>query len=137
MNITTTPLKGTCHCGEVEWSYSTPLESATACNCTLCRRYGSLWAYGFLTEGVTVKGSTHSYERGSQINGYHFCKTCGCICYYLCKTKNNEGLYRVAVNLRMITEPELIQSLPIDHFEGLNTFEDLPRDSRCVRDMWF
>jgi hypothetical protein len=27
--------------------------------------------------------------------------------------------------------------LPIDHFDGLDTFDDLPRDGRCVADMWF
>ncbi|TIS67974.1 MAG: GFA family protein, partial [Mesorhizobium sp.] len=24
-----------------------------------------------------------------------------------------------------------------EHFDGLETFDDLPRDGRCVRDMWF
>ena len=27
--------------------------------------------------------------------------------------------------------------IPIDHFDGLVSFEDLPRDGRCVADMWF
>ena len=37
------------------------------------------------------------------------------------------------------TESELLSmaNLPIDHFDGLDTFDDLPRDGRCVRDMWF
>lgn len=39
-------LKGTCHCGAVRWTFEAPLESITACNCTTCRRYGALWAYG-------------------------------------------------------------------------------------------
>jgi hypothetical protein len=30
-----------------------------------------------------------------------------------------------------------VADLPIDHFDGLNTFDDLPRDGRCVRDLWF
>ncbi len=130
-------LEGKCHCGEVKWTYEVPLESATACNCSLCRRYGSLWAYGFLGQGISIQGKTSAYQRDKKINGFHFCQHCGCICYYLCNHKNEEGLYRIAVNLRMITNPDLIQSLPIDHFEGLNSFEDLPRDGRCVRDLWF
>ena len=28
-------------------------------------------------------------------------------------------------------------ALPIDHFDGLDTFDDLPRDGRCVADYWF
>jgi hypothetical protein len=27
--------------------------------------------------------------------------------------------------------------VPIDHFDGLDKFEDLPRDGKCVADVWF
>jgi hypothetical protein len=27
--------------------------------------------------------------------------------------------------------------LLIYHFDGLDKFDDLPRDGRCVKDMWF
>ena len=47
-----------------------------------------------------------------------------------------EGRRRIAVNLRM-TEPDPIARTPIDHFDGLDKWEDLPRDGRCIRDMWF
>ena len=30
-----------------------------------------------------------------------------------------------------------IAKLPIDHFDGLDKFDDLPRDGRCVADLWF
>lgn len=129
--------EGTCHCERVKWSYAEPIESATACNCTLCRRYGALWAYGHVGEQVTISGETTAYGRGSRINGYHFCNSCGCIAYYLANNKDKKGRLRIAVNLRMATDPEKIASLPIDHFDGLDKFEDLPRDHRCVRDLWF
>ena len=38
-------LNGTCHCGALNWSLEGDPGSITACNCTLCRRYGALWAY--------------------------------------------------------------------------------------------
>ena len=41
-----------------------------------------------------------------------------------------------AVNLRL-AEPEVVAPIPIDHFDGLEKFEDLPRDGRCVSDYWF
>lgn len=47
-----------------------------------------------------------------------------------------EGKHRLAVNLRL-TEPEPVAHIPIDHFDGLTTFNDLPRDGRCVVDYWF
>lgn len=130
-------LEGSCHCGNVKWVYNQTLESVTACNCTLCRRYGALWAYGHLDDGITVAGPTKSYARGSKISSYHHCETCGCIVYYLANKKDEEGRFKIAVNLRMITDPNLISSLPIDHFDGLDKFEDLPRDHRTVKDLWY
>ena len=48
-----------------------------------------------------------------------------------------DGRRRLAVNLRLVSDPERVAAIPIDHFDGLATFEDLPRDGRCVGDMWF
>jgi hypothetical protein len=48
-----------------------------------------------------------------------------------------DGRRRLAVNLRLAEPTEAVSALPIDHFEGLKAFEDLPRDGRCVRDLWF
>jgi hypothetical protein len=36
-----------------------------------------------------------------------------------------------------MTEPGPIAGVPIDHFDGLDKWEDLPRDDRCIKDMWF
>ena len=38
-------MKGTCHCGAIEWQLDYDPGPITACNCTVCRRYGALWAY--------------------------------------------------------------------------------------------
>lgn len=130
-------LEGSCHCGSVKWSYSAPLESVTACNCTLCRRYGALWAYGHLNQDIKVSGATTVYMRPSKVSGYNFCSTCGCIVYYLVNKANDQGLQKIAVNARTATEPEKIMHLPIDHFDGFDTFEDLPRDGRAIKDLWY
>ena len=110
-------------------------ESATACNCTVCRRYGVLWAYDFEGEGISVLGPTRVYVRGEAIE-FHFCPACGCVAYWRSQTSRQDGRRRIAVNLRL-TEPDPIAKVPIDHFDGLDTFEDLPRDGRCVSDYWF
>jgi hypothetical protein len=36
-----------------------------------------------------------------------------------------------------MTEPGNVADLPIDHFDGLVKFDDLPRDGKCVADYWF
>ncbi len=130
-------IKGQCHCKAVEWTYSLPLESATACNCTLCSRYGALWAYAHLNHGIQFTGATAKYERGRKLNGYHFCSQCGCTMFYISNAQDEQGRLRMAVNLRMAVDPNQIANLLIDHFDGLDKFEDLPRDGRCVKDLWY
>lgn len=128
-------LEGMCLCGSVRWRYQDMPKSATACSCTACRRYGVLWAYGYEGVDVHLSGLTKAYVRGDSL-GFHFCPQCGCLAYMRGLEPNHEGRRRVAVNLRM-TEPEPIAQIPIRHFDGLDKWEDLPQDGRCVRDMWF
>ena len=128
-------INGACHCGQVKWRFEGLLESATACNCTVCRRYGTLWAYDHEGEGIKTEGTTTAYTRGPAI-AFHFCATCGCMAFWRAQAAGSDGRRRIAVNLRL-AEPEAVAHLPIDHFDGLNKFEDLPRDGRCVGDLWF
>lgn len=130
-------LEGSCLCGKVTWEFDGVPESATACNCTACRRYGVLWAYDFEGEGIRVSGETVAYVRGdNSVLGFHFCPDCGCVAYWRSLILEPGNRRRIAVNLRL-TEPEPIMEVPIDHFDGFDTFDDLPRDGRCVKDHWF
>lgn len=129
-------IHGSCLCGDVRWQFDGQPESATACNCTACRRYGVLWAYDHEDEGIKVFGTTQAYVRGQAL-GFHFCSVCGCVAFWRGLRKNADGRTRIAVNLRLAEVPEAVASIPIDHFDGLDTFTDLPRDGRCVRDYWF
>lgn len=128
-------LEGSCLCGSARWQMTEIPESATACNCTACRRYGTLWAYGFEGENIRVTGDTTAYVRGQSLS-FNFCPKCGGVTHWRGSEVDAQGRRRVAVNLRL-TEPGPIAHVPIDHFDGLDTFDDLPRDGRCIRDMWF
>ena len=130
-------IDGTCHCGRIQWRFDGEIERVTACNCTVCRRYGTLWAYGYKDEEIEVSGPTQEYLRGEKELGFHFCGHCGCVAYWLGTAPNAEGRYRIAVNARLATDPQQIQSIPIRHFDGLDKFEAEPGDTRCVRDMWY
>jgi hypothetical protein len=128
-------LEGSCHCGAVTWQYDGEPEGATACNCSVCRRYGVLWIYGHEGEGVRLEGPSQAYVRGEGIE-FHFCPRCGCVAAWRGLRTDDNGKRRLAVNVRL-AEPEVVAKIPIDHFDGLNTFDDLPRDGRCVKDYWF
>ena len=128
-------IEGSCHCGAVRWSFAGTPEAATACNCTVCRRYGALWAYDYEGEGIQVSGPARVYIRGKSL-GFHFCADCGCVAYWRALATGADGRRRIAVNLRL-AEPEVVGAVVMDHFDGLVSFDDLGRDGRCVADMWF
>lgn len=128
-------LEGSCLCGSAGWRMAVMPESATACNCTACRRYGTLWAYGHEDEDITVTGPTTAFARGRALT-FNFCPQCGCVTHWRGLQLEEDGRRRIAVNLRL-AEPGPIAALPIDHFDGLDAFDDLPRDGRRIRDLWF
>ena len=132
-------LTGTCHCGALHWTFDGMPDSATACNCTLCLRYGVLWIYDCEGERIRISGPSAAYTRKDRANPaleIHFCNSCGCVMSWRGLKIDADGRRRIAVNIRL-TEPRQVAHLPIDHFDGLDTFDDLPRDGRCVADMWF
>lgn len=132
-------LKGTCHCGDTHWTLEGDPGPATACNCTLCRRYGALWAYDYEGERIKVFGETGRYARRGKDDPsleILFCPTCAGVLCWRGLRLSPDGRRRIAVNLRL-APPDEVAHLPIDHFDGLETFDDLPSDGRCVKDMWF
>lgn len=131
-------LTGTCHCGAAHWTLEGDPGAITACNCTLCRRYGTLWAYDYENERIKVAGPLQSYRRDKPdpVLEILFCPTCACVVAWRSLKLEPGGRSRIAVNVRL-APPEAVAHLPIDHFDGLDTFDDLPRDGRCVKDMWF
>jgi hypothetical protein len=132
-------LEGTCHCKKLSWTLTGDPGSITACNCSLCRRYGALWAYDYEGERIRISGPSQTYTRIGKSNPsleIHFCPTCGCVLCWRGLKLEKDGRRRIAVNIRL-ADPEVVAVLPIDHFDGLRTFEDLPNDGRCVKDLWF
>jgi hypothetical protein len=132
-------LTGSCHCGALAWTFDGMPESVTACNCTLCRRYGVLWIYDYEGERIRLHGPSTVYSRKDSAKPaleIHFCPSCGCVAAWRGLQVDANGRRRIAVNLRL-ANPDPVAHLPIDHFDGLETFDDLPPDGRCVRDLWF
>ena len=129
-------IEGSCLCGSVRWTFAGQPDGATACSCTACRRYGVLWAYDYEGEGIAVSGATQPYVRGDAVLEFHFCATCGNVAFWRGRDVDATGRRRIAVNLRL-AEPAAVADIPIRHFDGFDTWQDLPRDGRCVRDYWF
>lgn len=132
----TVTIHGACHCGALRWQCDGVPEDATICNCTVCRRYGALWAYDYDGERIRVSGPSTAYHRGRSL-GFHFCPTCGCVAYWRGNDLDAKGRRRIAINLRLADDPALVAAVPLDLFDGLHSFTDLPRDGRTVGDVSF
>ena len=92
------PVTATCHCGAVRIRVARAPRTLTRCNCSICRRYGSLWAY-FSTRSVQIEAPTGGLARYSwkrKVRTYYRCKRCGCVTHYRYR-KTGPG-YPVAVN---------------------------------------
>jgi hypothetical protein len=131
-------LKGSCHCGRAGWTLEGEVGQVTACNCTLCRRYGALWAYGLEGLKADLFGKTKTYSRSGKANPaleIHFCAECGSVIGYRSLRLEADGTRKIAVNVRL-APPEAVFDNDVVHFDGLSTFEDLPSDGRRIRDLW-
>ena len=132
-------LEGRCHCGACGWTLTGDPGPVTACNCSLCHRYGALWAYDFEGERIVLSGPTRTYRRVGKADPaleVHFCPDCAGVVAWRGLRLEEDSKRRLAVNIRL-TDAQAVAHLPIDHFDGLDTFDDLPSDGRCVRDLWF
>ncbi len=130
---------GSCHCGAVHWEFRGEIPDATICNCTVCRRYGVLWAYAYDGKGISVddrSGALTAYVCGSQTLAFNFCSRCGNLVSWRALRPSNNGLTRIAVNLRL-ADPHDVASIRLQRFDGLHSFKDLPPDARTVADVWF
>lgn len=127
-------MQGSCHCGAVHWSFEGVPESATACNCSVCRRYGTLWGYGFFDERIVVSGETRTYQWHHRWLEFHFCPHCACVVFWRAAEPGADGRRYGAVNLRLALDPADVQAIPLVHHD---TDSDADRaDGKCVADVW-
>lgn len=74
-------ISGSRHGGAVRVEVPRRPVSVTDCNCSICRRYGTWWAY-YRAKDVRViakPGTTQKYGWGSKRLRFVRCGTCGCI----------------------------------------------------------
>lgn len=132
-----TTIHGACHCGALTWACDGVPADATICNCTVCHRYGVLWAYDYDGEGIRVAGPTTAYRSGDGDIGFHFCPTCGGLGYWRASHPDRDGRRRIAINLRLAVDPAEVAAIPLRRHDGLNDHTDLPRDGRTVGNVVF
>jgi hypothetical protein len=103
----------------VRLEIETPPQTVTDCNCSICRRYGVLWAY-YPREHVRLvppSGATGSYAWGDCSIAFHRCKTCGCVTHW---APVNRAENRMGVNARLMA-PDILAAARVRKLDGAVT----------------
>ena len=121
-----------CHCGAVTVEMERKLRKMTQCNCTICRRYGALWAY-FQRKSIHVHARANglkAYSWGDRRLEFFHCSECGCVTHYERTDKREDGSDMAAVNIRNIDDPASVANVPIRLLDGALTWRVLHQCSQ-------
>jgi hypothetical protein len=108
---------GGCQCGKVRYEVTADIGELISCNCSRCRKLGSLLA--FVPAGdFTLKsgeGATIDFQFNKRVIHHLFCATCGIQSF--ARGKGPGGQEMVAVNVRCLdgVDPD---SLAVKKFDG-------------------
>jgi hypothetical protein len=114
-------ISNTCHCGAVQIAIPGQPEWVIDCNCSICRRYGALWAQ-YKVGTVRVTGHpehTVEYIWGEKTIRTLRCRHCGCVTHWDPLAMSDDA--KLGVNVRNF-EPEQIGAVPTRRFDGANTW---------------
>lgn len=115
-------IEGTCICGAVTLAAARMPRKVTQCNCSVCRRYGTLWAY-YRRKDARITGKREPYvvRRG----GLRFmrCAACGCVTSW--EHKRGAGDW-IALNARLF-DHEKLAAIEISVLDGDQTWRVIDR----------
>lgn len=117
-------LTATCHCNAVKVEVPREPEMLTECNCSICRRYGVLWAY-YKDSEVTLTaapGATDEYVWGEKTQKFIRCRHCGCVMQW--KKFAVDADTNTGVNARNF-EPSIVEKTETHLLDGADTWEYL------------
>jgi hypothetical protein len=109
--------EGSCHCGKIAFNVEGEFSSGMECNCSICRRRGSILAFVPIDDFQlkTPESDLSTYTFNTHALQHHFCATCGVAPY--AEGKGPDGATMAAVNLRCIPAVDLT-ALQIHQFDG-------------------
>ena len=101
--------EASCHCGAVRLICDVAPVEVTDCNCSICRRYGVLWAYYSPTQVHLSPPdvATDVYIWDDRSIAFHRCRTCGCVTHW---SPIDTRVDRMGVNARLIPREELARA---------------------------
>jgi hypothetical protein len=115
-------LKGACHCGKIKIRLPAMPEKATKCNCSICRRLGTVWAY-YEFGTVKIEGhpeNTEEYIQGDRTLSTVRCKNCGCVTHWEPLDISQHSQHGVNLNN---FNPTLLEKVNVRCFDGADTWK--------------
>ena len=110
-------IEASCHCGAIAVQVTSAPVEVTECSCSICRRYGVLWAYYRRSE-VTIRSSvTDRYMWNDREISFHRCRHCGCVTHWW---PEDPAIDRVGVNARLM-DMAVLQAARVRHLDGAAT----------------
>jgi hypothetical protein len=109
-------IEASCHCGAVRFVVESSPSDVNSCNCSICRRYGALWAYYQLplVRFASENGATDIYAWGDRDLEFHRCRVCGCVTHWMSMDRTYT---RMGVNARLMPS-EVLAAIPVRHSDG-------------------
>lgn len=110
--------RGSCHCGRIAFTVEGDVRDVVECNCSICRRRGSLLAF-FPREALalsTPAGDYATYRFNRHQIDHHFCPTCG-VAPFSEGLAPGSGARMAAVNVRCLDGVDLA-GLNVRPFDG-------------------
>lgn len=115
-------ISASCHCGAVRIDLPRAPEALTSCNCSICHRYGALWAYYDASEVrvMAARDAMDQYSWGDRTIRFMRCATCGCLTHWIAIDPRQDN--RLGVNARNLDADE-IASIRVRHFDGASSWK--------------
>jgi len=121
-------IHASCHCGAVRMALPHAPAEVTNCNCSICRRYGVLWAYypASQVRVLPADAATDTYRWGDRTIAFHRCCACGCVTHWSADDARQD---RMGINARLL-DPSVLAAARERRFDGADTWRylDEPRD---------
>ena len=119
-------IEASCHCGAVRVRAPHAPEFLTSCNCSICHRLGTLWAYypEAEVEVLAAEDATFAYVWGDGRLAFHHCRTCGCTTFWKGadpEWTGREGVRRMGINSRLMPR-EVTSAIRIRRLDGADTW---------------